>query len=213
MPAMALRLKSAFGALSVAGTAVALALPALVVLLLELGCVALIELVAEEAPLVVTVAELSIDAETDDTTSLEVAEDATGVLEEGAAVIVSSVVAGGVETLVSVGIGTGGLLVVESDVVSDKLAVNDVLSTVGVVASELESSVVMSLTVAVMVSAMLGNAPYTPSQIVYPLLLSMSTPRQFEITHCKDPSPIVNPEVVLVVQRKPRSAVEAQVCL
>lgn len=159
IPAMALGLSSAFCALSVAATAVALAVPVLLVSLLELSRVVLVELVVEEGFLVVIVADLSIDEEADNTTSLDVAADTTGPLEDSTAVDVCSVVAGGVDTLVSVGRGTRGTLVIELGGISDRLRVKAVLSAVEAEALELDSSVVMSLTVAVIVSAMLGIAP------------------------------------------------------
>lgn len=208
---MALALSSDFGALSVAAAAVPLAVLEVVVCVLEDDCVVLIETVAEADSLVALGAELFADTDADDTTSLVALGDATEMLEDGTAVVVSNVDGVGVGALGSVGTGTGGMLVARLDWVSDRLGIRDVLSRVGVEASALDNSVEMALTVAVMVSAILGMAPYTPSQMVYPLRVSMSAPKQLEITHCKDPSPRVKPEVVLVVQRKSMSAVEEHV--
>lgn len=60
--------------------------------------------------------------------------------------------------------------------------------------SELERKVVTALIVAVMVPAVSGKAPMIPSHTLYPLCVCISTPRQFDITHCREPSPIVSPE-------------------
>lgn len=145
-----------------AGAAVALAVVEVVLSPPEVICVALTESVAEADTLDVIEAELSAgaNAEDDDTTSLSVSEDTTDMLEDEAEVMVSSVV-GGLDS-VGIGTGTGAALVAGidrvSDRVSDGLGVKDVLSTVGVEASALDS-VVISLTVAVIVSAMLGKAP------------------------------------------------------
>lgn len=85
------------------------------------------------------------------------------MLEDGAAVLVSKVV--GVGVLGSADTGTVGSLVAELERVSDRLDVK-VPSEVDIEASGLDISVVMELTVAVIVSAILGIAPYTPSQTV-----------------------------------------------
>lgn len=93
---------------------------------------------------------------------------------------------------------------------------SDVLGAAGEVVvavdevSALEKRVVIALTVAVMVPAMFGIAPTTPSQTVYPLCVWMSAPIQLEMTHCREPSPIVKPEKVGLVQRKLMSAVDVQ---
>lgn len=67
-----------------------------------------------------------------------------------------------------------------------------VVDAIGV--PELERNVVTALIVAVIVPAVSGKAPIIPSHTVYPLCVSTSAPRQFAITHCREPSPIVRPE-------------------
>jgi len=212
MPAMALGLNSVFGVSSVEAIGVAVAVLEVEVWLLEESRLTLLELVRPAVCPASLVAELSKDAEAEDVRSLEKDSVTAEVLGAGAAVIVSSVVGGGAGELEAVGRGTGRVSTAELVRLSDRVRLENVLCTVGMEASELDCMVVMSLTVAVMVSAMFAIAPFTPSHMVYPLSFSISAPKQLEMTHCRDPSPMVRPDMVLVVHKVLRSAVEEHVC-
>lgn len=113
-----------------------------------------------------------------------------------------------------------GISVTEDDKVDDallivltELASEDVLETIVVgvdVTTEEREEEVIVVIVTVITVAWFAIAPGTPLQMLYPLLICRFAPGQFASTHRRLPSPIVNPELVFVVHKEGRSAVEEQ---
>lgn len=215
MPAIALALSPDSIAPSVAGAAVALLVALLDALLFDTDVVVVVRLdvVREDDDLPETELECCPDDAVDVSELLALLKDVGIVsVSDGGLLDVkgngNGVTDGAAELVREV---TGTSLLSILDRISDVVGTAGAFVVIGRELSELENSVVIALTVAVIVPAMFGMAPSMLSQTVYPLCVWMSAPIQLEMRHCREPSPMVKPEYVGLVHRNVISAVEVHV--